>query len=428
MIARTSASAWPVVRIAASILMAVAALSTAATVLDTLLRELPPQHRTIVAQADKFQLQILYTQINRDKLNQPHFVRFAFNVNPKRYFYPASLVKLPVAALALEKIHRLHRPGLTCKTQMRIASVIDCPIGYDSDEESPDMPHGRASVASSVERMLLASDNKAFNRLWDFLTRDYANDRLFQCGFTKTALLHRLSPCSIEQNRLNNPVAFLGSTGKIIYKQPLTHSLLPDANPLSPIDIGSARMGYGMLIPQSMHADNLNYLPIEEAHRFLIGLMFPNSVDKTKRLALTPEDYRLLRTWLCLLPSESGMHRYESPKEFPDNYKKYLFFGDGKQPCTPTLREFNVIGRAYGFMVDVAYFADFTARIEFFLSAVIYVNDDGIINDNIYEYDAVALPFFSALGAAVYNYEKKRPRSRKPDLRAFEPVLPQTKR
>jgi hypothetical protein len=408
---------------AAIVFVRMAALASP-TVFDSILHAMAPQQQEVLANADHFHLQILYTQVNRDRFNRPHFAKFRFKVDPRQYFYPASLVKLPVAPLALEKIRLLRRPGLTGATAMRVDSSIDCAIGYDSAMDGADLPPGCATVESSIERMLLVSDNKGFNRLWDFLTRDYVNKRMAQCGYPKTRLLHRLWPCTVEQNRLNNPVVFLSPAGKILYKQSLSSSKLPDANPLSPIDIGNGRIGYGMLIPESMHADNLNYLPLDEAHDFLVGLMFPESVDPSKRLALTTQDYRFLRTWLCLLPRESGISCYGSLREFPDNFKKILLFGDGKQPCLPTLREFNVVGRAYGFVTDVAYFADFDARIEFFLSATIYVNDDGIINDNRYEYESVALPFFSALGNAVYKYEKKRPRKYKPDLREFEPEVP----
>ena len=58
------------------------------------------------------EIQILYTQIQRDKKGNPIFNEFSYQENPKRYFYPASTVKLPVAILALEKVRKLQRQGL----------------------------------------------------------------------------------------------------------------------------------------------------------------------------------------------------------------------------------------------------------------------------------------------------------------------------
>jgi len=78
------------------------------------------------------------------------------------------------------------------------------------------------------------------------------------------------------------------------------------------------------------------------------------------------------------------------------------------------------VGWAYGTLTDCAYFADVKNNIEFFLSATILVNENGIFNDSQYEYKEKGLPFLSKLGAAVYNYELKRKRSYQSDLSKFK--------
>ena len=55
------------------------------------------------------EIQILHTQIQRDRKGNPDFKEFSYQENPKQYFYPASTVKLPVAILALEEARRLQR-------------------------------------------------------------------------------------------------------------------------------------------------------------------------------------------------------------------------------------------------------------------------------------------------------------------------------
>jgi hypothetical protein len=42
------------------------------------------------------------------------------------------------------------------------------------------------------------------------------------------------------------------------------------------------------------------------------------------------------------------------------------------------------------------------------LSAVIYTNEDEILNDGKYEYNTVALPFLAELGRQIYAFELKR--------------------
>jgi hypothetical protein len=53
------------------------------------------------------------------------------------------------------------------------------------------------------------------------------------------------------------------------------------------------------------------------------------------------------------------------------------------------------------------------------LSAVIYVNKDGILNDDKYEYDEVGWPFMYQLGQTIYRYELERPRKQVPKLDKF---------
>jgi hypothetical protein len=46
--------------------------------------------------------------------------------------------------------------------------------------------------------------------------------------------------------------------------------------------------------------------------------------------------------------------------------------------------------------------------VEFLLAATLYVNADGVLNDDHYEYDTVGLPFLRALGLRIYEAERRR--------------------
>jgi hypothetical protein len=361
---------------------------------------------------NRYRLQFIYTQIDRDAQNRPRFSHYPYRVDRRRYFYPASLVKLPLAALALEKINTLSIAGLCARTPLQVVNTLSCRIPYDNEDGAqPDDP---VSLASSIKRMLVASDNGAYNRLWEFLTRDYANQRLSKCGFGDIRLLHRLtSSCTLKENRMSNPVRFIDDSGRVIYEQPVVASSIADTNPLAPVSFGKATIVNGELQPTPFSADYLNYAPLGEMHRFLIAIMFPDSDAQEQSIRLQSNDYRLLRTGMERLPSESGMPRYA---EYPDNFRKFFLFGDTDHPLSPTLHEINVAGRAYGFLSDLAYLGDSEKGIDFFLSATIYVNANGIVNDDIYEYDSIGRPFFAALCKAVYEFEKTRDRRVRPDL------------
>ncbi|UOQ73895.1 hypothetical protein [Hymenobacter cellulosilyticus] len=93
--------------------------------LDSLLRS-DPKLAPVIKRAAAYEVQIIYTQINRDAQNRPHFVQHNFRLNERQYFNPASLVKLPVAALALEKLNQLHQPGLTRNSPLSIGTAFRC--------------------------------------------------------------------------------------------------------------------------------------------------------------------------------------------------------------------------------------------------------------------------------------------------------------
>ena len=81
--------------------------------LESFLLSQPDRFATITENPEKHRVQIIYTQIDRDENNHPSFTSYTYRLNEDEYFYPASTVKLPAAALALEKINALDLDGLT---------------------------------------------------------------------------------------------------------------------------------------------------------------------------------------------------------------------------------------------------------------------------------------------------------------------------
>ena len=63
---------------------------------------------------------------------------------------------------------------------------------------------------------------------------------------------------------------------------------------------------------------------------------------------------------------------------------------------------------------------DLKNKVEFFLTAVISVNENQIYNDDKYEYETIGVPFMENLGKVIYEYELKRERKVIPDLNKFE--------
>ena len=116
-------------------------------------------------------------------------------------------------------------------------------------------------------------------------------------------------------------------------------------------------------------------------------------------------------------PGESDFPQFDS--SYNGAYSKFLLYG-GKGDMEPNIRIFNKEGDAYGFLTDVAYVVDFKNNIEFFLSANINCNSDGIYNDDKYDYENVGLPFLKNLGQVIYQYELQRKRKKHPKLSKFK--------
>ncbi|WP_071595174.1 serine hydrolase [Hymenobacter aerophilus] len=363
----------------------------------------------VVERADEYELQIIYTQINRDAEQRPTFVEHTFRLDASHYFNPASLVKLPTVALALEKLNRLHQPGLTRRSPMRTGTAFRCqtPAPYVASADSDRIN----TVGNYAKRMLLVSDNGAYNRLYEFLGQRPLNERLAELGYPETRIVRRFAPCDTAANRHTNPIEFRNpATGQVSYQQPAAVNLRPFDFPLGQISKGRAHQAGGRIVPGPYDFTTANYLPLQSITGMLRALLFPEAVPPSQRLRLTDDDYSFLRYYLHHTPHGSGYSLYQ-PARYFDAYKKYLYYG--RKPTVaaePGLRIYNIVGMSHGFLSDVAYFADSTNRSEFMLSAVLYVNKNGIINDGTYEYETVGLPFLAALGQQIRHYEATRTR------------------
>ena len=386
------------------------------TFINDLLAKYPQYFESILKNKKDLNIQIIYTQIDRGK-KQKDKIKFTnqyFNLNAENYFYPASTVKLPVAILALQKLNELS--GLDKNTTMITGSDGDRQTEVYNDPTTAD---GRPTIAHYIKKILLVSDNDAFNRLYEFLGQEYINNSLHKMGYTDAELIHRLQiSLTEEENRHTNPVRFIDSTGKIIYDKPGEKSQLIYAPRNTKSD--SYRMGKGYLsgdklINEPFDFSKKNRLPLEDLHNIVKSILFPEAVPEKQRFNLTKDDYAFLRKYMSMMPQESKSPVYTAP-DYWDTYVKFLLYGSEKGKANPDVRIFNKVGDAYGFLIDAAYIADYKHNVEFILSAVIYCNSDGIFNDDKYDYDTIGFPFFKHLGEVLYEYELKRKRKYPPDL------------
>ncbi len=369
---------------------------------------------SILDKQEESGLQIIYTRIDRDRKGRPVFTEHRLGVDNNRYFYPASTVKLPIAILALQRLNELKIPGLDKNSTLITGSSGSRQTAVCNDPSAPD---GRPTIAHYIKKILLVSDNDAFNRLYEFLGQEYINNNLHQMGYLQAQLIHRLEvSLSEEENRFTNPVRFIDSTGKILYEKAAENSQLSYATRNT--RMGNGYLKAGQLVNEPFDFSKKNRLTLTELNNIVKSIMFPESVPKHQRFNLTAGDYAFLRRYMSMMPGESFSPVYD-PGENWDTYVKFLLYGSEKGASRPGIRIFNKVGDAYGFLTDAAYIIDTDSQVEFMLSAVIYCNSDGIFNDDQYDYTTIGLPFMKHLGQAILEYERTRVRKYKPDLSAF---------
>ncbi len=364
---------------------------------------------------EKYEVQIIYTRIDRDSNNIPHFTHFKYGVNSNLYFNPASMVKLPVILLALEKLKKINITGLNRQTRIRIDSSHDCQRKIIKDFNAP---NGIPTIENYIKKILLVSDNDAYNVLFDFLGQKYMNERLWQMGYSKTCIIQRFNLCCTDCNRYSSPISFYNKKNQLIYSQQMMINQDVYKNPLGEIMLGKAYINSkGKFIRAPMNFTFSNNLPLQDIHDLFLNIIFPEQIIPGKKIEISADDYPFLLTYLALYPRESKIPVYKNSSYFPDNFKKYFLYGHSQKHITDTsIRIFNIVGQHLGYLSDCAYIVDFKNKSEFILTACINTNTDQIFNSAQYKYDQIGLPFLENLGQLFLEYEQTRPKTYPPNL------------
>src|SRR5579875_1315083 len=196
--------------------------SAAQPVTDTLMQTiLSTNHNAVfnkvIQHPQTYRCQIIYTQINRNKSNQPTFKNYYFHYDSLLYFNPASTVKLPLALLALEKLNKLHIKDVNKYTAIQYDSSYPGQVAAYKDTTSE---NGLPSIAHYIKRAFLISENDPYNRLYQFVGQQSINRSLHEKGYNDVRITRQFMGFSQEQNRHTNPVRFVQADGRLIYQQP----------------------------------------------------------------------------------------------------------------------------------------------------------------------------------------------------------------
>jgi len=158
--------------------------------------------------SSNYEIQIIYTQVDRDASGMPHFQSFFVNRDDNHYFYPASTVKMPVAFLALQRVNELNKENTNINIYSNLEYGAEHPtqkaVSVDSSSSTlfPNVGH-------YVEQIFSVSDNDAYNRLYEFLGQDYINEELREKGVFRNSRIRSrvgISGFDTESNRYTNHV------------------------------------------------------------------------------------------------------------------------------------------------------------------------------------------------------------------------------
>jgi hypothetical protein len=368
--------------------------------------------KKVLASPNTYRLQLVYTQINRDQNGIPRFTNHTLYADPENYFNPASMVKMPLAFLAMEKLYELNQPGVNKYTTMQFDSNYQRQVAMYADSSAQNK---KPSIAHFVKRAFLISENDPYNRLYQFVGQGPTNQKLLEKGYSSTKITRQFMGYTEDQNRHTNGINFMDEKGLPILK------LAPQYNKDSfqfgaPILIGDAHWNTkDELVKGPFDFTRHNNISLVDMQKMLQSVIFPASVPKQNRFNMTEADRLFLLQYLSQYPSETDYPKYDSA-HFYDSYVKF-FFQDSTHTMPKHIRVFNKVGWAYGFLTDVSYVLDTKNNIDYMLSATIYVNSDGVVNDSKYDEATVGFPFLNQIGKAFYQFELERPRKFKPVLK-----------
>ncbi len=351
--------------------------ATKKNILQETLASANPKIKKVMSNPEALELQIIYTQILRDKNNKVSFKDFTYRLNAENYFYPASTVKFPIAVLALEKLNTIEN------TSKDTEYII---------EGKPE----KLRFSEEISKVFAISSNEASTNLLEFIGFDYLNESMKSKG---------LSPFRVS-NRVSAPDARNPITKKItLYKDDNTVVILPEIHnkPSVPLTMNKLKKGIGYmkddnLVNEPFDFSNKNYFPLETLQNTMKRIVFPEAFKESERFNLTEKDREFILYSMQNVPKNAGY----DPAIYYDGYCKFFMFGDTKENIPVNIKIYNKPGDAYGTLIDCAYIVDAANKVEFMVSATLLVNNDGVFNDDKYEYETIGLPFLGELGRQLY--------------------------
>jgi len=350
--------------------------------------------------AADYRLQVVVGLVEEGPSGNPVLRQHEFRAGAE-YFYPASTVKMFAAIAAAQRLAELREV-----TGQPID--LDTPLVYhpqfeDGEMESVDEDNvegGEITARQQIRKIFLVSDNQAFNYLYELVGQDGLAESMRRAGLESPRIVHRLSEFRTAEENLQSPrIDLLGEDFSYTLPERTAEPLAP-AVPAQRILVGEGYFSGDERIDEPMDFTPKNHFPLVDLQRGLCMLVRPDVDCGGPGFELDDTDRQVMLEAMSQYPRESTNPVYD-PEEYPDTYVKDLLPGLERVIPKERLRICNKTGQAYGFSTENAWVVDTETGQGFYLAATIYTNADGILNDDEYEYEEIALPFLADLGEAV---------------------------
>ncbi|MGE3174538.1 MAG: hypothetical protein AB7O97_18045 [Planctomycetota bacterium] len=347
-----------------------------------------PRLAKVLASRDEHRLQVLWTEVLPG--TPPALRRHALG-DPRRYFYPASSVKLGAAIAARLELRRLER-----EAGVRCGDDLAWRIGARFDGDAPDAPWLR--VDDDLRAMLTVSANPPFNHCFELLGPNRLNAALWDAGLSSCRIWHRLSERHpLAENRVTRPVTLRWDGGELAL--PARDDDVRDADggafdngAFADLEVGLGYLEDGVRVDGPMSFAEKNAIALRHLQDLLLALVRPRLCEAAGVRgfpALRDDDRAQLVQWITVAPA--------GPAD-PDNP---IAAGTARVVPKEHLRVRSKSGRAYGFAIENTEVLDLRTGRAWFLSAALYANPDGILNDDAYAYEETADPFLRDLAETI---------------------------
>ena len=357
--------------------------------IELIIKKREPQLKPIYKNKENHNLQILYTKVVRDSLGMPSFIQYDYQADNNVYFYPASTMKLPIVALTLQKINELRNTGINITVESKILLL------------SADQITTETTFKDLISKVFLVSDNSASNILINFLGYNYFNQQMREKGLNTIVLNHKFNPDPYVKTDWKIYTLDRDLISKDETQETIEH------NNLDNLLQGKFQILNGEKVATPFNFKTKNRASLRDLDGVMKRIIYPDLFQEQDRINLSDQDYNFLRYWMSRFTFEDIGIEYQKDSKYFDSYNKFFIYGDSTNTIDRKIRIYNKVGVAYGALTDISYIRDYQKNIEFFLSATIYVNQNQIVNDNIYEYDDLGIPFLAELARQVYKLEEQ---------------------